>query len=186
LDSQNSTLTFAGPMVSVVNAGDTLQSVYSGPLFRLVGGSLTLTGSGALLTSTNSTVSVNGPLLTASGTAITANGATPVVSLSNSSLDSTSLISLMGGGQLNSSGAGLDATNSSVNLGTSSGNQVIINNAITPTTTINGIPVNTGTGMPGTASIGPNPIKNQGSSTVSITGSAIKVSNYGNVTITAP
>jgi hypothetical protein len=73
LDSQNSTLSFAAPMVSLTASGaysDIVSGQSGSPLFRLSGGSLSLTGNGALLTASAdassgswSAVSAGGSLL---------------------------------------------------------------------------------------------------------------------------
>ena len=129
----------------------------------------------------NSTLRVNnGPLLSVTG------GRTVTISGDFASLTNGSRLFVNNGPLIYVNGAGsvLNVSGALVTFGTASGNQVIVNNLIGPTTTQSTIPVNMGTG--GVVTIGLNPIKNRSSNTVSIIGSAIKAANFGTVNITAP
>lgn len=102
LAASNSSLTFTGPMVSLVEAWDSIHSNGSQPFYGLSGGSLTLTGTGGLLTVDNGYVSLAGPLLVADGTAINATGtSSPLIRLTNytdlSHYGTGALVSLTGG-----------------------------------------------------------------------------------------
>ncbi|HSB70643.1 MAG TPA: FecR family protein, partial [Candidatus Methylomirabilis sp.] len=79
-----------------------------------VGGTLTLTGNGALLSATDSSAVVVGSLLSSSGGTINMNGTGAAVQLDNATLalpNGGSLISLNNGASLTASGPALDAVN---------------------------------------------------------------------------
>jgi len=154
-----SSVTSLGPVFGLDNS--TL-NVHSGPLLSLTGGSnMTVTGDFASLINGSKIHVFNGPLISVDGVNL---GGTPST--------------------LNVSGA-------LVNFGGTGGNQIVVNNSIAPTATMSGLPVNVGNGG-SSISIGPNPIKSPGLGTVSVTcpgdcsGSLIRASNGGRVTITAP
>jgi hypothetical protein len=65
------------------------------------------------------------------------------------------------------------------NFGGTGGNKIIVNNSITPTATLSGLPVSATFG--GAVSIGPNPVKRN----ISVTGSLISATNGGKVDIKA-
>ncbi len=73
-----------------------------------------------------------------------------------------------------------------VNFGGTGGNQIVVNNAIAPSTTLSGLPVSATGG--GTINIGPNPVKNPGLGNITVNGggSLIQATNDGTVNITAP
>ncbi len=71
-----------------------------------------------------------------------------------------------------------------MNFGGTGGNQIVVNNTITPTATLNGLPVSTANG--GTVAIGSNPVKNPSLGTIPVTGSLIQATNNGTVNIAAP
>ncbi|HYL79210.1 MAG TPA: hypothetical protein VEU07_00270, partial [Candidatus Acidoferrum sp.] len=122
----------------------------------LAGGSvMTVTGDFASLVNGSKITVLNGPLIAVSGTSATGTPST------------------------------LSVSGALVNFGGTGGNQVIINNAIAPTATMSGIPVNKDAAS--FINIGPTPIKNLGTlGTVSVTGSMIQATGGGRVTITAP
>jgi hypothetical protein len=145
-------------------------TVNNGPLLALVVGSqMTVTGDFASLLNGSKITVLNGPLISVDG--INAKGTASTLTI-NGAL---------------------------INFGGTGGNQVIINNTITPTATLNGgIPVSqTGTGSSITIP-GSNPIKNPSLGTLKVngtlvtptggayTGSVIQATGGGKVTITAP
>lgn len=67
------------------------------------------------------------------------------------------------------------------NFGGTGGNKIIVNNSITPTATLSGLPVSATHG--GTTNIGPNPVKNASLGNISVTGSLISATNGGTVNI---
>ena len=165
IDIFQSKVVSLGPVIALDNG---LIHVTNGALITLTNGSnMNVTGDLLSLINGSKINVVNGPLILVTGSAPI--GTTPAVST------------------LNVSGA-------LVNFGGSGGNQIIVNNAIAPTATLSGIPVNTATG--GTISIGPNPIKNTGLGSITIngtptgagpfTGSLIQTTNGGTVNIVAP
>jgi hypothetical protein len=146
-----------GPVVALDKG---IINVTNGALINLTSGSnMTVTGDLLSLINQSKINVVNGPLIKVSGVAPT--GTSPAVST------------------LNVSGA-------LVNFGGTGGNQIIVNNAIAPTATVSGLPVNTATG--GTIAIGPNPVKNPGLGSITVNGggSLIQATNNGAVNITAP
>ena len=93
------------------------------------------------------------------------------------------LISVAGAGSLLSVSGGL------VNFGGTGGNQIIVNNTISPTATLTqagvaGIGISATGG--GSITVGPNAVKNPSLGTISVTGSLIQATNGGKVSITAP
>jgi hypothetical protein len=158
---------------AIMGLNNSTLTVQNGPLLSLTGGSqMTVTGDFLNLTNGSKITVLNGPLIFVDGQAPT--GISPAFST-------------------------LTVSGALVNFGGTGGNQVIINNTLTPTATLNGgIPVSqTGTGSSITIP-GSNPIKNPSLGTVKVngtlvtptggayTGSVIQVTNGGRVTITAP
>jgi len=144
-----------GPVIALDKG---LITVTSGALIRLGSGSnWDVTGDLLNLTNGSKITVVNGPLIRVDGGAPT--GTSPANSI------------------LNVSGA-------LVNFGGTGGNQIVVNNSITPTATLSGIPVKTSGG--GSVTIGPNPVKNPTLGTISVTGSLIESKNNGQVNISAP
>ena len=69
-----------------------------------------------------------------------------------------------------------------MSFGGSGGNKIVANNSIAPTATLSGLPVSATWG--GSASIGPNPVKNNLSlGSISVNGSLISATNGGSVKI---
>ena len=127
----------------------------------------------------NSTLTVrNGPALSLT------NGTTMYVYSDFASLTNGSKITVQNGPLIYVSGSGssLTVTGALVNFGGTGGNQLIVNNSFTPTGTTNGVPFRTETG--GIVNIYTStPIKNADKGTTSFTGSVIRATNYGYVTI---
>jgi hypothetical protein len=139
----------------------------------------------------------NGPLLSVTG------GAQMTTSGDFATLANGSKITVQNGPLIYVDGAGskLNVTGGLINF-SGSGNQVILNNSLTPTHDICGVPVQQPT--LGNVSLGPYPIKNTSGGTVKVnnstvtntgvpvltpsnfTGSVIRVTNGGQVTVTAP
>jgi hypothetical protein len=101
-----------------------------------------------------------------------------------------SKINIVNGPLVAVSGAGslLNVTGSLVNFGGSGGNQIVVNNNITPTAVltqagVNGIGISATGG--GSISVGPNLVKNPTLGTISVTGSLIQATNGGTVNIGA-
>lgn len=103
----------------------------------------------------------------------------PVVAMDKSFINVTNgpLISVAGAGSL------LDVAGALVNFGGTGGNKIVVNNGISPTATLSGLPVSSTFG--GSVSIGPNPVKNPSLGSVSVTGSLISATNGGTVSIQA-
>jgi hypothetical protein len=146
-----------------------------------------VTSNGPVIGLDNSTLTVrNGPALSLTGgTTMTVNG--DFASLSNGSkitVQNGPMI-LVDGVNTKGTASTLTVTGALVNFGGTGGNQVIINNTITPNLLPSGVPVSV-TGSGSSVTIGPNPIKNPSLGTFSVTGSAIQATNGGKVTITAP
>jgi len=155
IDHFQSQVALIGPPIALDKG---LITVNNGPLLTLRGGSnMTVTGDLLRLTNGSKITVVNAPLIRVVGVAPT--GTSPAVST------------------LNVSGA-------LVNFGGTGGNQIVVNNSITPTATLSGIPVSATSG--GSISIGPNPVTNPALGTILVTGSLIEASNNGQVTISAP
>ncbi len=190
-------LAAAAPVVNLINstlntstAGDATNGAMH--LFQS-----SVTSLGPVFGLDNSTLTVKaGPLLTLTGGSnMTVNGDfTSLVNGSKITVLNGPLIRVDG---INAAGTAstLNVSGALVNFGGTGGNQVIVNNAIAPTATLSGLPVNVGIGG-SSINIGPNPIKNTGLGTVSVngilagpgphTGSLIQATNGGRVTITAP
>lgn len=153
MNVSKSNVTLATNM-EVVRLDKSVLTVQNGPLLTVTGGSqMTVNGDFASLLNGSRLTVVKGPMISVDG--VSANGITAST--------------------LNVSGA-------LVNFGGTGGNQVIISNNISSTSTLSGIPVNTDRNS---ISIGPNPIKNPSLGTFTVTGSAIQAINGGKVTITA-
>jgi hypothetical protein len=174
----------------------------SAPIIKLINSTMNTSSSGAGLMNLyqsnvtslgpvfgldNSTLTVNsGPLLSVTGgTNMTVTG--DFASLSNGSkitVQNGPMI-LVDGVNTKGTASTLTVTGALVNFGGTGGNQVIINNTITPNLLPSGVPVSV-TGSGSSVTIGPNPIKNPSLGAFSVTGSAIQATNGGRVTITAP
>ena len=98
------------------------------------------------------------------------------------SMLSGSKINVVNGPLISVAGAGslLDVSGALVNFGGTGGNKIIVNNSITPTATLSGLPVSATYG--GSISIA-NPIKNPSLGSISVNGSLISATNGGKVTI---
>jgi hypothetical protein len=167
--NQSYGVTSVGPVFQLNNS---ILKVWNGPLLSVTGGSqMTVNGDFASLINGSTINVVNGPLISVSGTSPT-----------NSSIASN-----------------LNITGALVNFGGTGGNQVIINNGITPNGFPGGIPVSQQCDGGCSISIpGPNPIKNPSLGTVTVngvpvtstgtsyTGSLIRATNGGTVTVHAP
>lgn len=148
--------------MQVVKLDNSILTVQNGPLLNLTGGSqMTVNGDFASLINGSRLTVLNGPLISVDG--VNAKG----------------------------TASNLHITGGLINFGGTGGNQVIINNTVTPTATLSGIPVSQ-TGAGSSVNIGPNPIKNPGLGTLNVTcpgdcsGSVIRATNGGRVTIIAP
>lgn len=141
-----------------------------------------VTSVGPVVALDNGLINVSrGPLLNVTGSNMTVTG--DLLSLLNGSK-----INVFNGPLIRVSGSGsmLNVSGALVFFGGAGGNQIVVNNAIAPTATMSGLPVNTTTG--GTISIGPNPVTNPalGSITVTSGGSLIQATSGGSVSIAAP
>ena len=179
----------AGPIIAMINS--TLNTSPSGDatngavhLYRS-----TVTALGPMIGLDNSKITVqNGPLLTLTG------GSQLNVTGDLATLANGSRLTVVNGPLIRVDG--INAQGRASNLSVSgalvnfvgSGNQVIVNNALAPTGTVSGIPVYKDTNPGSSIVIGSYPVKNPAGGTVSVTGSAIQVTNGGrvNVTATAP
>lgn len=126
----------------------------------------------------NSTLTVrNGPALSLTG------GTSMTVNTDFATLINGSKITVQNGPLIYVDGSSLTVTGALVNFGGTGGNQLIVNNSFTPTGTTNGVPFRTEGG--GIVNIYTStPIKNlETKGTVSFTGSVIRATNYGYVTI---
>ncbi|MBI4490450.1 MAG: hypothetical protein HY694_15310, partial [Deltaproteobacteria bacterium] len=101
------------------------------------------------------------------------------------SLFSGSKINVVNGPLISAAGVGslLNVSGALVNFGGTGGNKIIVNNSITPTATLSGLPVSATFG--GAVSIGPNPVNNPSLGNISVTGSLISATNGGKVDIKA-
>jgi hypothetical protein len=152
-----SSVTSLGPVFGLDHS---ILNVQSGPLLSLTGGSqMTVNGDFAYLTNGSQIWVQNGPMIFVDGTN-TVNPAKPTT---------------------------LNITGGLVNFGTSSGNQVIINNAIpsTGSFTSNGVTVPVSMTPGATINTGANAIKNPGTNTFSVTGVAVQGVNGAKVGINA-
>ena len=177
---------------------DTALLEATAPVIRLVGSSnsqTSLTSSGTTIDLIKSKVTSLGPVIALDrGLINVSNG--PLINLTKgSNMNVTGdLLSLVSGSKVNvvngpliavsGNGSLLDVSGALVNFGGTGGNQIVVNNTITPTATLNGLPVSTANG--GTVAIGSNPVKNPSLGTISVTGSLIQVTNNGTVNIAAP
>ena len=151
------------------------------------GGPIIWTGPGSVFTLNNSILTVRDtPLLSnQNGGSLAING--DFVGLTNGSK-----ITVQGGPLISVSGTSstgapstLNISGALVNFGGTGGNRLIINNNIVPTTTLSGIAVNKDSAS--SIAIGPDPINNLGTlGAASVTGSVIRATGGGKVTITAP
>jgi hypothetical protein len=122
LNSHKSDLSFTAPLVTISDTSEAtsllLASAVGVPLFKLDGGSLTLTGNGALLDVTGGSVEVAGSLFEATGTAaLKTTGATgPLVKLTNATLSLANGGSLLSWNGATATGIGtaLDSTNGTI------------------------------------------------------------------------
>jgi len=143
-----------------VNLNNSVISIQNGPLFSLMGGAQ---------------MNVTGDLARlANGSRLTVvNG--PLISVDGVNARGTASSLIASGALVNFVG---------------SGNQVIVNNALTPNYVTGGGTVPVYTDNLGTAStnivVGPYPVKNAAGGTLSVTGSLLKVTNGGRVNVTAP
>ena len=98
------------------------------------------------------------------------------------SMLSGSKINVVNGPLISVAGAGslLDVSGALVNFGGTGGNKIIVNNSITPTATLSGLPVSATYG--GSISIA-NPIKNPSLGSISVNGSLISATNGGKVNV---
>ena len=207
--TQNSSLTLGGEIlkavdstVNVTGAGalvrldDSLLEAVA-PIIRLVNSTLTATPTvpqeTGLIHLYQSTVTSLGPVAILDRSFITIQDVPLVfVGLGSTLTVNNDFLHVLNGSRLTvlnaplivANGGTLIVSGALVNFGGMGGNQVIVNNAIAPTAIQSGIPVNVGAGS--SVTIGPNPIKNLGLGSVSITGSAIQATNGGKVTIAAP
>jgi len=177
---------------------DTALLEATAPVIRLVGSGnsqTSLTTSGTTIELIKSKVTSLGPVIALDrGLINVSNG--PLINLTKgSSMNVTGdLLSLVSGSKINvvngpliavsGNGSLLDVSGALANFGGTGGNQIMVNNTITPTATLSGLPVSTAND--GTVAIGPNPVKNPGLGTISVTGSLIQATNNGTVNITAP
>jgi len=177
---------------------DTALLEATAPVIRLVGSGnsqTSLTSSGTTIDLIKSKVTSLGPVIALDrGLINVSNG--PLINLTNgSNMNVTGdLLSLVSGSKVNvvngpliavsGNGSLLDVSGALVNFGGTGGNQIVVNNTITPTATLNGLPVSTADG--GTVAIGSNPVKNPSLGTISVTGSLIQATNNGTVNIAAP
>ncbi len=101
------------------------------------------------------------------------------------SLINGSKINVVNGPLISAAGVGsqLSVSGALVNFGGTGGNKIIVNNSITPTATLSGLPVSATFG--GAVNIGPNPVKNPSMGNISVTGSLISATNGGSVDIKA-
>jgi len=155
---------------SLTTSGSTIDLIKSrvtslGPIVALDKGLINVTNGPLLNLTQGSNMKVTGDLLN-------------LVSGSKINVVNGPLIAVGGNGSL------LDVSGALVNFGGTGGNQIVVNNGITPTATLSGLPVSTTTG--GTVTIGSNPVKNPSLGTISVTGSLIQATNNGTVNITAP
>ncbi len=150
-----------------IGSANASKLVLKGPVFSLNKGLITVT---------------NGPLLSLK------NGSTMDVLGDFLKLINGSTINVVNGPAIlvENPGSVLSVTGALLDFGNTSGNSLIINNAISPTVTISGIPVSEGTTS--SISIGSNPIiNNPGGNTITISGSVIATGiGGGTVNITAP
>jgi hypothetical protein len=186
----------AGPIINLINNSTMNTSANGAGLMNLYQSNVT---SKEVVKLDNSVLTVsNGPLLTLTG------GSQMTVTADFASLFNGSKLTVLKGPLISVDGVNSRGTPSTltvsgalVNFGGTGGNQVIINNNISPTATLSGIPVNTASTAPGnpvgSISIGPNPIKNPSLGTIisinPLTGlpaSVIRATNGGTVTIKAP
>jgi hypothetical protein len=169
------------PIIRLVSTGTTPTALTTGISTMDIFQSQ-VTSVGPVVALDNGLINVNrGPLLNVTGSNMTVAG--DLLSLLNGSrinVFNGPLISVSG------SGSALNVSGALVFFGGTGGNQIVVNNTISPTATMSGLPVNTSAG--GTVSVGPNPVTNPslGSLTVSNGGSLIQATNGGSVSITAP
>jgi hypothetical protein len=172
------TVDATGPIINLINS--TLNTSTSGDsetgAIHLY--SSNVTSYGPVFGLDNSTLTVrNGPALSVTG------GNSMTVSTDFATLINGSKITVQNGPLIYVNGSSLTVTGALVNFGGTGGNQLIVNNSFTPTGTTNGVPFRTETG--GIVNIYTStPIKNLDTKgTVSFTGSVIRATNYGYVTI---
>ena len=186
-------LNAAAPIVDLINSTVNLNNgASSSPgAVQLLNAVANVTGPAVNLN--NSVISIqNGPLLSLMG------GAQMNVTGDLARLANGSRLTVVNGPLISVDGVNARGTASSliasgalVNF-VGSGNQVIVNNALTPNYVTGGGTVPVYTDNLGTAStnivVGPYPVKNAGGGTVNLTGSLLKVTNGGkvNVSATAP
>jgi hypothetical protein len=185
------TLYAAGPIINMLNS--TLNTSPSGDattgavhLYRS-----SVTALGPMVGLNNSQITVqHGPLLTLTG------GSQLTVTGDLATLAYGSRLTVVNGPLIRVDGVNAQATASKLSVSgalvnfVGSGNQVIVNNALTPNYTTGGGTVPVYTDNLGTAStnivVGSYPVKNAAGNTVSVTGSLLQVTNGGKVNVTAP
>ena len=120
----------------------------------------------------------NGPLInvTSGGQLITAGHLLSLINGSRINVFNGPLMSVSGAGSLLNAGA-------LVSFGGTGGNRIVVNNSITPTATLSGLPVSATSGA--SIAIGRNPVINPHLGNISVTGSLIQATNGGRVSINA-
>jgi hypothetical protein len=167
------------------------------PIISLIGG----TNSQTSLTTEQSTIDLikskvisTGPVIALDkGLINVTNGALINLTHGSNMKVTGDLLSLINGSKINvvngplisvaGSGSQLSASGALVNFGGTGGNKIIVNNSITPTATLSGLPVSATFG--GAINIGPNPVNNPSLGNISVTGSLISATNGGKVDIQA-
>jgi hypothetical protein len=177
---------------------DTALLEATAPVIRLVGSGnsqTSLTSSGTTIDLIKSKVTSLGPVIALDRGLINVSDG-PLINLTKGSSMNVigDLLSLVSGSKVNvvngpliavsGNGSLLGVSGALVNFGGTGGNQIVVNNTITPTATLSGLPVSTANG--GAVAIGSNPVKNPSLGTISVTGSLIQATNNGTVNITAP
>jgi hypothetical protein len=102
------------------------------------------------------------------------------------SLINGSKINVVNGPLISAAGLGsqLSVSGALVNFGGTGGNKIVVNNGISPTATLGGLPVSATLG--GAVNIGPNPVTNPSLGNISVNGSLISATNGGKVNIKGP
>lgn len=177
---------------------DTALFEASAPILSVIGtapGQASVTSGGATLDLFKSTVTTLGPVVALDNGLINVQNG-PVIRLANGSsmivtgdlfnLINASRINVLNGPLASVDGVGslLNVSGALANFGGTGGNQIVVNNNITPTATLSGLPVSATTG--GSITIGPNPVTNPALGNISVNGSLISATQGGSVNIAAP